>query len=106
MIDGVDQGSPVPLNGAGQATVGTSTLALGSYSVQARYLGDSKFDPSTSGILTQVVLPPTPVITLKVNGQHPMPPTVTTTGPMLLTFDVSASAYTASLLWYWGLIIN
>ena len=47
-----------------------------------------------------------PVVTLKVNGQHPNPPVVTTAGPMNLTLDIAPSAYTASLSWYWALIVN
>ncbi len=52
------------------------------------------------------VLSATPILTLRVNGQHPAPPEVTTTGPYLLTLDMSATTYTASLDWYWALIIN
>ena len=52
------------------------------------------------------VLPPTPTLTLKVNGLHPTPPVVTTTGPYLLTLDMSDTTYTASLDWYWALVIN
>jgi len=47
-----------------------------------------------------------PVVSLKVNGQHPTPPIVTTGGPMLLTLDVSESAYTAPVSWYWAFIVN
>jgi hypothetical protein len=47
-----------------------------------------------------------PVVTQRVNGQHPNPPIVTTSGPMLLTLDVSESAYTAPVSWYWALIVN
>ncbi len=54
-----------------------------------------------------VLLTPTPpTLTLKINGQHPNPQAVTTTGPMTLTLDISASAFTAPLTWYWGLVIN
>jgi hypothetical protein len=53
-----------------------------------------------------LITPTLPVLTLKVNGQHPSPPIVTTTGPMTLTLDLSASEYTAPLSWYWGLIVN
>jgi hypothetical protein len=53
-----------------------------------------------------LLTPNPPTVTLKVNGQHPTPPVVTTTGPMALTLDLSASAYTAPLSWYWGLIVN
>ena len=54
-----------------------------------------------------VLLTPTPpTVTLKVNGQHPNPQAVITNGPMVLTLDISASAFTAPLSWYWGLVIN
>ena len=48
----------------------------------------------------------TPTVTLKVNGQHPTPAVVTTTGPMLLTLDISASTFTAPVSWFWGLVVN
>jgi hypothetical protein len=51
-------------------------------------------------------VPATPRVTLKVNGQHPNPPVVTTSGPMLLTLDISASSYTAPLSWFWGFFVN
>jgi hypothetical protein len=51
-------------------------------------------------------VPSTPTVRLKVNGQHPTPPIVTTTGPVLLTLDVSASSFTAPVSWFWGLIVN
>ena len=51
-------------------------------------------------------VPATPTVTLKVNGQHPTPPVVTTTGPMLLTLDISASSFTAPVSWFWGLVVN
>jgi hypothetical protein len=47
--------------------------------------------------------PATPVITLKVNGQHPTPPVVTVAGPTLLTVDVSPSTYAVAVDWYWAL---
>ncbi len=49
---------------------------------------------------------PTPVITLKINGQHPSPPVVTVAGPTVLTLDVSPGSYTASVDWYWALSYN
>jgi hypothetical protein len=52
------------------------------------------------------VVSATPVITLKVNGQHPSPPTVPVAGPTLVTLDVSPSTYTASVDWYWAIIYN
>ena len=51
-------------------------------------------------------VPPTPTVTLKVNGQHPTPAVVTTSGPMLLTLDISASSFTAPVSWFWGLVVN
>jgi hypothetical protein len=51
-------------------------------------------------------VPATPTVTLKVNGLHPTPPVVTTTGPMLLTLDISPSAFTAPVSWFWGLVVN
>lgn len=45
-------------------------------------------------------------ITLKVNGQHPTPPTVTVTGPTLLTLDMSAGNLTTDVDWYWALYYN
>jgi len=51
-------------------------------------------------------VPATPTVTLKVNGQHPTPPVVTTTGPMVLTLDISASSFTAPVSWFWGLVVN
>ena len=63
--------------------------------------------PSGPLVAHPVVLTPAPpTITLKVNGQDPTPPIVTTSGPMLLTLDLSASAYTAPLSWYWGVIVG
>ena len=59
-------------------------------------------EPSTA----QTVLPATPTLTLKVNGLHPTPPIVFTTGPLALTLDVGASTYTAPLLSYWAIIVN
>jgi hypothetical protein len=51
-------------------------------------------------------VPPTPTVTLKVNGQHPTSPVVTTSGPMLLTLDISPSSFTAPVSWFWGLVVN
>jgi len=47
-----------------------------------------------------------PVITLKVNGQRPHPPVVAVAGPTVLTLDVSAGSYAASVDWYWALSYN
>jgi MYXO-CTERM domain-containing protein len=54
----LDGGAPIgsaTLNGAGQATLTTSTLAVGSHSLTASYAGDGNFAASTSSPLSQVV---------------------------------------------------
>ncbi len=56
VVDGVS-GSPVPLTGAGQATMSTASLAVGPHSVVAQYGGDADHDPSASSTLTQTVNP-------------------------------------------------
>ncbi|MBN9082827.1 MAG: hypothetical protein BGP04_01380 [Rhizobiales bacterium 62-17] len=53
-VDGVNQ-APVALNGSGQATFSSSTLAGGSHTITASYAGDSSFNASTSAGLTQTV---------------------------------------------------
>ena len=45
------------LNGSGQATFTTSTLAVGSHSITASYGGDASFKGSTSPKFTQTVNP-------------------------------------------------
>ena len=47
-----------------------------------------------------------PSMTLKVNGQHPTPPTVNVTGPTLLTLDMSSGNLTTDVDWYWALSYN
>jgi hypothetical protein len=54
LVDGVALGAPVPLVG-GSASVTTSTLDAGTYSVSATYAGDATYLPSTSPAITQVV---------------------------------------------------
>ncbi len=53
--DGATVLGAVALNGAGQASVATSTLAIASHSITAEYLGAPTFLASTSGALSQVV---------------------------------------------------
>jgi hypothetical protein len=59
-----------------------------------------------SGIFTVTVNPALPVISLKINGQHPTPPVVTVRGPTRLTLDVSPGSYAAPVDWYWWLSYN
>jgi hypothetical protein len=56
-VDSGKQGSPVALNGAGQATLTLSTLASGTHTVTATYLGTANFATSAAA-LTQTVNPP------------------------------------------------
>src|SRR5206468_2326324 len=43
------------LNGAGQAAFSTTTLAAGTHAITAVYAGDTNFNGSASGTLSQVV---------------------------------------------------
>ena len=45
----------VALDSAGQATLTTSALAVGSHSIVAAYSGDTNFNASTSGTLSEIV---------------------------------------------------
>lgn len=56
--------------------------------------------------LTLTDASPTPAVTLKVNGQHPNPPIVATSGAVQLTLDVSPGAWNGTLQWYWALIVG
>jgi hypothetical protein len=104
-IDG-KAGSPVLLtdvNGQDQATLTLPSLAAGSYTISASYSGDTKFAPSASSAVTQVVdasapiSPPiTPVtedgptiVSVLRYGYHWMPTT------LVLTFDQALDAATA-----------
>jgi uncharacterized membrane protein len=54
-LDGTTVLGSGTLDGSGQATLTTSSLALGSHNITAVYGGDGSFAGSTSGALTQVV---------------------------------------------------
>jgi hypothetical protein len=84
----------VPLNGTGQATFTTSTLAEGSHPITASYDGTAAFQPS-SGLVTQVVqkAATSTVVTSSVNpstvGQSvTFTATVTTAGTPVTTGTV------------------
>jgi hypothetical protein len=49
------------LNGSGQATLTTSSLAAGAHGITAAYGGDPNNDPSSSPVLTQTVNQPSPM---------------------------------------------
>jgi len=54
-LDGATNIGKVPLNGSAVATLTTSTLPLGTNNITATYRGDTKFSPSTSPQLQQLV---------------------------------------------------
>ncbi|MEI6656184.1 MAG: Ig-like domain repeat protein, partial [Verrucomicrobiota bacterium] len=58
----------VVLNGALQASISTSSLALGSYSITARYEGDAVNDPSVSAGLALQVANPADILTFVFPG--------------------------------------
>jgi hypothetical protein len=58
---------------------------------------------NTASVSVQVVNA-NPTVNLKVNGLDGA--SVTTTGPFLLTLDISPSTFTTPVGWYWGLIVN
>jgi len=58
---------------------------------------------TATGSFTVTVDATKPVVTLRINGQHPTSRVVTVAGPTLLTLDVSPGSYTASVDWYWAL---
>jgi len=58
ILDGAQQiGSGSLVGATGQTTFTTSTLAVGSHSITASYLGDSTYGSNTSAAITQVVNP-------------------------------------------------
>ena len=64
--------SSVPLNGAGIATLTTSTLNAGSHSIRAIYLGDASFAANISAAVTQVVEESSVVMTVSVTPAVPL----------------------------------
>jgi len=67
VIDGVPEAT-IPLDGSAVAAYATSALVAGSHTVVAQYSGDASFEPSESGILTQVVLTVQEIPTLSTLG--------------------------------------
>jgi hypothetical protein len=80
-----------------------SPLALLAYTPATARL--TVFELSPDFVWTLPV-PAKPILTLKVNGLHPSPPVVTTTGMVRLTLDVSPSTHVGELAWYWLVVIN
>jgi autotransporter-associated beta strand protein len=54
-IDGVQQGDPVPLNGAAQATFTASTLSATNHLITVNYSGDPNFNQATTSIIQSVL---------------------------------------------------
>lgn len=54
-VDGADFGAPVPLSGGTATSGSTSSLSAGAHTVTAVYSGDSNFETSAAGAVTQQV---------------------------------------------------
>lgn len=63
LFDGTNLIATVTLSSAGVATLATSTLALGTHSITARYAATQNFGAATSGVLNQVIQSLVPVAT-------------------------------------------
>jgi hypothetical protein len=74
-MDGSTPIGAAPLNTAAQATLTTSSLALGTHSITAVYAGDSAFAGSTSTVLSQIVQPPSQATTVTTLGSSLNPST-------------------------------
>lgn len=57
-VDGADGLGTETLNEDGVATLSVDTLSVGTHAITVVYSGDSKFNPATSAVLTQVVQAP------------------------------------------------
>ena len=74
------------LNGAGAATLTTSTLTVGSYSITAKYAGDANDTGSTSAALALSVIQATTGVKLVTSN-----PAVQVTAPVTFTATVSGN---------------
>ena len=63
-VNGSNLGTPVTLAGGRATIITTSTLALGDYNITAVYNGDTNYNTSTSGTLTQTVSKAPATVTL------------------------------------------
>lgn len=105
--NGVCDGAWAPAAGTGAAVSGLAFNTTYAWQVRARNAGGAtEADGGAWWTLTTMAPPTPPTIRLKVNGQHPNPALVTTTGAYNLTLDVSASNYNAPVSWYWGFSIG
>ena len=91
-VDGVDVGSPVNLDGSGQATLDPGLLTAGSHTIDAAYSGDSNFNTSSATTWNQTIDPAasTTVLSCPANvtydgtAQEPCTYTVTGAGGLSL----------------------
>jgi hypothetical protein len=90
--------------GVACAPASGSTFPLGATTVQCA--ATDAAGNATSGSFTVTVVDSLPVITLRINGLHPSPPTVTVAGPTRLTLDVSPGSYASPVDWYFALYYN
>jgi parallel beta-helix repeat protein len=79
------------LNGSGKATTTVSTLGAGTYSIVANYTADTRFQPSSSSVVQELVVGATSVTSLAAS---PNPSVVTQ--PVVFTATVRAAQGTAT----------
>jgi large repetitive protein len=97
-FDGANQiGSNSALNGSGVATLSTTSLASGSHSITAVYLGSTNFAGSTSSDITQVVAA-APAATNDAFGVDEDGSLSVDAGTGLLQNDTPSSGVTAELV--------
>ena len=97
-VDGTTTLSTQPLSATGIATFTTSTLAVGTHPITARYNGSASFTAANSPVLSQVITapgttpPPTPTPTAFTLTVNPTPVTVAVghTGALLITITTPA----------------
>ncbi len=85
-VNGTNVGSPVALNGSGQATFTTTTLAVATSNIRANYTGDTNYNGANSAVYAQTVYKAgtTAVVTLT------SPVSAATTVTWTATISVSA----------------
>jgi len=62
---------------SGQAILTTSSLSVGAHSITAQYIGDNNFKPSTSSILTLMILNQSDLELQPIRIENPMSDTIT-----------------------------
>ena len=75
-IDGNTQIGTETVN-SGQAILTTSSLSVGAHSITAKYIGDNNFKPSTSSILTLMILNQSDLELQPIRIENPMLDTIT-----------------------------